>query len=59
MENTNQRDAGDPECLSSASSMSFILAEEIEASMKENADVEVGLDSLAVMTRSQYAQVIK
>ena len=63
MENDNR--PADPEMESSSSSLSFILAEEIDSiqpddnSNSENdiqAD-EVGIDSLAVMTKSQYAQV--
>ena len=66
MENDNR--PADPEMESSSSSLSFILAEEIDSiqpdihddnSNSENdiqAD-EIGIDSLAVMTKSQYAQV--
>ena len=69
MENDNQ--PADPEMESSSSSLSFILAEEIDSlnatvNGRRSKDgtpddvkdgVEVGVDSLAVMTRSQYAQV--
>ena len=66
MENDNR--PADPEMESSSSSLSFILAEEIDSiqpdihddNSNSETDIqadEVGIDSLAVMTKSQYAQV--
>jgi len=64
MENDN-RSPEDAECGSTASSMSFVLAEELDSLQDPRSSgssspevAEVAIDSLAVMTRSQYAQVV-
>ena len=68
----NNRTYSDAECGSEASSISFILAEEIDSLQPRQEDIDVddegglkedspqvGVDSLAALTKSQYAQVKK